>query len=256
MNSWQFISDKGKNNQLSEYYIKFMFFFSQGNMTDLKHQLCLSVAQGELRKVEDLLDQFVLASSVASKALRKNPKRPKLEYLTYKSQFDLLTTAIENNHPVIVKLLIQRGFRISNDKLPSSPSSLLHIAVQAGNLEIVKLLLEFGHQVDARDKRDGTTIILHAVDTQNVEIVKVLLEHDASTIDGSPLDQAIKLQNLEMIQVLGDFGVDFSGATEEAIKTKNINVFEFVVQKSDLSIATPAGEITLLKTYKCDFLSR
>lgn len=224
----------------------YLLSFLQDNMTDSKHKLHLAVVQGDLKNVEDLLEQFVLASP--AKALQKNVKRPKLEYLTYKSQFDLLTEAVNNNHPHIVKLLIEKGFRKSHDRLQSTSATLLHIAVQAANLEIVKLLLQFGADANAVDRRDCTTVLFQAVNTQKIDIVKVLLEHGASAnhwiVQGSPLRRAIELKNLQIIEVLHNYGADFSKAIEEAIKTRNMEIFEVVLLKSaGLPIVTPAGEL-------------
>lgn len=73
----------------------------------------------------------------------------------------------------------QRPRRI-NDRRPSSGSTPLSDAAFRGNLEIVKLLLDRGANVNATN-RDGNTPLIGAAFMCRTEVVRLLLDKDAST---------------------------------------------------------------------------
>ena len=52
-------------------------------------------------------------------------------------------------------------------------------AVAGGNLEIVRLLLDSGADVNARETRLGQTALLYAAARGRTDLVKLLLEHHA-----------------------------------------------------------------------------
>jgi hypothetical protein len=77
----------------------------------------------------------------------------------------------------------------------------LHFAVGSGDLETVKLLLDAGSAVDAKDMRGLTPLVFAiATDRPNVEIIRLLLSRGAdrsiaSEIRETPIDWAQKFNN-------------------------------------------------------------
>ena len=68
----------------------------------------------------------------------------------------------------------------------SNTNTPLHLAVQNGNIEIIKTLLASGGDLDARNA-DGLTPLDLAITTNNTEIVQLLLEHkDGAKVSTPP----------------------------------------------------------------------
>jgi ankyrin repeat protein len=84
--------------------------------------------------------------------------------------------AIKSNDSSIVKYLIEKGANI-HDKCESKTP--FHCAIAEGYLNISKLLLEAGSNLDARDIRCETPLFT-AINNQNVEAVKFLLSNGAN----------------------------------------------------------------------------
>ena len=93
---------------------------------------------------------------------------------------DALADAIaEGNIAEVKRRLGQRPRRI-NDRRPSTGSTPLSDAAFRGNLELVKLLLDRGANVNATN-RDGNTPLIGAAFMCRTEVVRLLLDKGAST---------------------------------------------------------------------------
>ena len=83
----------------------------------------------------------------------------------------------------VVKLLLDHGANVNaRDKFGRTT---LSYAIRLGNLETIKLLLQAGASVNARDKYEGQTALMWAVwwrnvDMVKVDIVKLLVEYGAN----------------------------------------------------------------------------
>ena len=55
----------------------------------------------------------------------------------------------------------------------------LMLASYKGRVEIVKLLLNYGAQVDIKDNKNGWTALTHASINGHIDILKILLDHGA-----------------------------------------------------------------------------
>ncbi|KAG7046645.1 ankyrin-2 ankyrin [Colletotrichum scovillei] len=90
-------------------------------------------------------------------------------------------------------------------------ASPLQDAVDACNLELVRLLLEHGAEVDKKTTLKGTA--LHqAANQENIELAQLLLEHGASLVSRdynrgfTPLEEAVQSGNTEMVNLFLDRG--------------------------------------------------
>ncbi|KAK0378195.1 ankyrin-2 ankyrin [Colletotrichum limetticola] len=90
-------------------------------------------------------------------------------------------------------------------------ASPLQDAVDACNLELVRLLLEYGAEVDKKTTAKGTA--LHqAANQESIELAQLLLEHGASLASRdynrgfTPLEEAVQSGNTEMVNLFLDRG--------------------------------------------------
>jgi ankyrin repeat protein len=90
-----------------------------------------------------------------------------------------LHLAAMNGHLEIVKLLLEHGADVNAKTKEGYGYTALHSAASNGHLEIVKLLLEHGADVNAKTKYGGYTALHSATMNGHLEIVKLLLEHGA-----------------------------------------------------------------------------
>jgi ankyrin repeat protein len=94
---------------------------------------------------------------------------------------DALANAIAEGDLGEVKKWLGRRARRINDRRPSSGSTPLSDAAFRGNLEIVKLLLDRGANVNATN-RDGNTPLIGAAFMCRTEVVRLLLDKGASPL--------------------------------------------------------------------------
>lgn len=121
--------------------------------------------------------------------------------------------AVEKNDRNKIIQLIKEGAPLNYYK----KSTPLHHAVKNGDLELVKLLLEYGADVNLTIT-NGITPLHRAVSCQHIEIVKYLIQNNADvnaeTIDyWIPLHSACSNGNLEIIDYLIQNGGDIGAAS-------------------------------------------
>jgi ankyrin repeat protein len=123
-----------------------------------------------------------------------------------------LMAAADEGHIDIVRLLIDWGADI-NAKRKDDGYTALMIASYKGRADIVKLLIECGAKVDARDSRDHSALF-HAVVRGQSEIVKILAENGADvnasfeTLGRTPLTLASSYGYPEVVKVLLEHGAN------------------------------------------------
>ncbi len=93
---------------------------------------------------------------------------------------DALANAIAAGNIEEVKRRLGRQARRINDRRPATGSTPLNDAAFRGNLEIVKLLLTRGADVNATN-RDGNTALISAAFMCRTDVVRLLLKKGAST---------------------------------------------------------------------------
>lgn len=121
-----------------------------------------------------------------------------------------LISAIQRRNIEMTRLLIEAGAEV-NVKDDAGYTPLL-MAIEKGHGEIVKTLLQKG--ADIYQKRDEWGPLMYGVKTGNLEIIKLLLEQGAdieqrAEIDGvTPLIIAAREENMEVIEFLLEAGAD------------------------------------------------
>jgi ankyrin repeat protein len=122
-----------------------------------------------------------------------------------------LFDALASNELGILKLLIEYGVDI-NAVGSYSDKTLLSEAVKNNNLDAVKLLLEHGADVNIK-YYGGETALRMAIWGNNVTVVKLLLEHGADINEkdsdgGTMLHKAIYEENVGVVKLLIDSKAD------------------------------------------------
>ena len=104
--------------------------------------------------------------------------------------------ASEQGHLEIVRLLVENGANVNLSDRPGKKlgKTPLMCAAQTNQFETVRFLLEQGAAVDAQNKR-GQTALFYAVEEEAVEAVEVLLEYGSDVQkkgwDGTPFEIAV-----------------------------------------------------------------
>lgn len=135
-----------------------------------------------------------------------------------KGNFPALFIAVHRGVPNMVRLLLQLGANINFQAKTNTGAheSALHTAVRRGLVEVVRSLLEFHPDLEARDFPAKKTVFISACRSRKIEIVKDLLtagadvnpetEPDSTTI----LAQILQEKNLALAQVLVDGGASLT----------------------------------------------
>lgn len=90
-----------------------------------------------------------------------------------------LIVAIENNHPEVVKLMLNNG--VTSDTKDRAETPALIIASRNGQKEIVNLLIEAKADVNIKDS-NGNTALIEATRNNHPEIVDLLLKAKADIL--------------------------------------------------------------------------
>lgn len=151
----------------------------------------------------------------------------------------LLSNAIKigNKHAVNLLLWLSTANRTSSststedivDKVFTSKANenlALHLAISAGNMEMIEVILTHVPKLNGRDKR-GCTPVHIAVSMNRVDIVEMLLKrnvdvHQTDNHNLTPLDYAINNGNYKIIEML----CKYAGFILSHIKTKYLYLQE------------------------------
>jgi ankyrin repeat protein len=119
----------------------------------------------------------VLQLTLAGASFAARPSNPALS--------SLLFDAIHSGDSVTIQKLLKSG--ADPDSRDSDGRPALFVASYTGETEegyhpfkSVQLLIQYGADVNARDKTTGETPLMNAAGTDSLDAVKLLLQHDAS----------------------------------------------------------------------------
>lgn len=126
---------------------------------------------------------------------------------------DLMDAVQENNLEKAIKAF-QDGATINDIKQNGFSSLLIYSALNHGNFEIFKLLIEKGDDVNAATK-EGWTVLMAVVQEEDIDKVKLLLSKEVSinpqnNAGLTALMVAVNHRNIEMIKLLLRSGADIN----------------------------------------------
>jgi len=127
------------------------------------HHLVRALSEGKIEQVELLLSM----GAPVNPAKLSHDDMPPLYY------------AVTKGNPDLCELLIKRKARTDvMITLYERRRSYLHLAVEDGNLAVIRILLRSRKLMETRDS-DGKTPLYHAIDGRNYEVAELLLENGA-----------------------------------------------------------------------------
>ena len=117
----------------------------------------------------------------------------------------------------VVKLFIQLGANVNaKNRYDSTP---LQLAAKNGNIDVAKCLIEHGAKLDMKNKIYGRAAIHYAVIYGKIEVAKCLIEHgakvDMKNEDGeAPLHLATENGDIEVVKCLIEHGANVNIANK------------------------------------------
>lgn len=174
-----------------------------------------AVSEGQLSKLEELLK---LAGAFDNPQTWQNGPKRSLDdcYSKDRELYRLSIVAVEQKRAKILQFFLNNGLNVNyqdNDDTTSIP--LLCKAVVLGNVEIVKILLDNGADISAKQKQktkkaktdgasvaDGQSALDCAAQSGNEEIFKLLLNHGACISEQSTMACALEGDNSNILKIL------------------------------------------------------
>lgn len=159
----------------------------------------------------------------------------------------LIQAACLKETGVARKLLVD-GENVNTVNLQSNEETALHISAQKGNLEMIKMLLEFHANIEARNSFQNTP--LHeAVWYNNEDCVKFLLDEGADInardkYENSPLHKAALNGSSNAAEILVN-----RGASIDAVEWRGKTPLHFCVEDSRMPLAgrSETGRVDVTK---------
>ncbi|MDQ0227320.1 ankyrin repeat domain-containing protein [Metabacillus niabensis] len=116
----------------------------------------------------------------------------------------------------------------------------LHVAARAGELEMIKFLVESGMDMNINEGVPKSAPIAHAASEGEIHIVEYLLECgaslDVSEPNKNPLFSAIYGGHLNIVKMLVQNGIDYS-VKYTGDGMQDIGAYEFAIERGQLDIA-------------------
>ena len=172
----------------------------------------------------------------------------------------IFRVALRTEDIEIVRLVLKSGLDL-NEPIVSDYQQArtpLQFVCQRGNLEIARLLIEEGANVDASSAPDQRSALTYAAGSSNVELIKMLITAMAkinpdSIFAETPLHVAAFEDNFEAMELLLSAGALVNRADKKqetslhkAARTCNINAIETLLQAgADIDATNEKGEIPL-----------
>lgn len=135
--------------------------------------------------------------------------KPKLDIVNTKEMTPLMIASADNNLEV-VKLLVEAGANVNQKNKENGKTALMY-AASLGYVEVCEYLLSQKNiLINAKDK-EGKTALMHAVSNARIDIIKLLLDKKANVnartnTEDSALSIAMKIGRPEIAKLLKDYG--------------------------------------------------
>ncbi|KAG7409856.1 Ankyrin-2 [Fusarium oxysporum f. sp. rapae] len=170
-----------------------------------------------------------------------------------------LAEAVRRNQPLAVEAILQSSRNTGMTKSKAIPASLFYAAAASSSPTLIKLLLQ--HGANPNIAPDGRFPLTVAAEYGNVEMVKVLLECGVDIDaqyegDDTPLHMAMKGNHPETIMVLIEAGANVSSANRSGLQPlhmvpqcdKSAEIIDALLAKgADLSAVSNDG-LTILQS--------
>ena len=145
-------------------------------------------------------------------------------YLTNRKKTTGLYLAVWFGLKSTTEELLSRGYCHVNDE-NAYGHTVLDLAVRKGFLDIVRVLLAHGAQVDAADSMGRTPLAL-AMERGDVELIKILVSHDAnpylsSRFGVAPIRRAADDKNHVILKLLVEHGANSTNAMSYLTKLQD-----------------------------------
>lgn len=187
---------------------------------------------------------------------------------------DILPRVAKIGDPLIVETLLKKGAYIDASNIEEGGVTALMEAARKGRLEVVKLLIEKGANINAGDN-EGRKALHCAVYGGNTDVMQTLLKAGAdintkeNTSDFTPLHLAAEDNNIDMVRFLLEHGADASltdsegntplaQTTDDAIKVLLTQAVQQTNNKPDktnspkIAHALTLGFLAPTQTHKID----
>jgi len=234
--------NKVKNGELEISFIDDVFIENLKTVSDLRNKIIKCIDEDNVDELKNCISNSkLLLSQINSE------------------EFDLLIYTIENNaSSPMIEYIISQYPSLNYYSYDKSP---LCCAITTNNLDLVKLLLDHGADINKNEEFEDEPLI-HAIKRGNNDIIKYLIDHGATIdqdIDKSiytPLYYAIQMENEEIVQYLIDHGAAFNSKKEapslpslltEAIRCQNDNIAKRLID-AGADITSDVGINSLLAT--------
>ncbi|WP_250675838.1 ankyrin repeat domain-containing protein [Paraclostridium ghonii] len=146
--------------------------------------------------------------------------------------------SIKNNDIIKVKELLDNDK--SNVNIETPFGSLLHVAAMYNRLDIAKLLINYGIDINKKSGVIDAAAIKKAATKGNINIVKYLIcvgaELDTSTAEANPLFGAIYGNHIDIVELLIDNGINI-GVKYHLYNIKNMDAYNYAIEGGNLKIA-------------------
>jgi ankyrin repeat protein len=160
-------------------------------------------------KSMDLLQilAYIGFTEAISKLTEMYPENGIHSMRNFKNDSTPLMAAAMKGHMEVVKLLLDKGVNV-NEYTSYVRITPLMFAVKNGHKEIVKLLLDRGANIEAKD-RNGKSLLDYAAKSGNKEVVELLLDRGATIKEEwRTLIVAAKKDHQEVVKLLLDRGAN------------------------------------------------
>lgn len=162
---------------------------------------------------------------------------------------DQLIAAVNSEDVAEVDRLLSEGADASveeSDDFFSNP--ILRSAVMDGNVEITRLLIDNGGDVNARDSK-GNSVLRRAITQGHTELVSLLIDAgaDATAVEGDDnalLPLAVQTGDIEIVRMLLDAGADVN---DEAGTSLVVGVFNMQFPAPGIHVAAARGMEDILQ---------
>jgi len=156
-----------------------------------------------------------------------------------------LMWAVYNDHLDLAKMLVDHGADV-NAVSAKLGSSVIHFAAENGSIEMLDFLLSKSVNLHAKNVSSGATALHHAIMTRRHDLVRRLIalgfDINAKTLMGdSPLQGAIKVNDVEIAKTLLEHG-----ANVDEPGANNLTVMENDSETQQQQGVDPLGAATYM----------